>query len=118
MQIQASLAEQKCVPCAAGTPPLHKVEVERYLNELSEDWEVENFMKIKRKFLFQNFKQAMEFVNNIAAIAEEQHHHPDMHIFYNKVTIELWTHAIGGLSENDFIMAAKIDKLLKIRNKV
>ena len=67
--------------------------------------------KIKKKLKLKDFKEAMAFVNKVAEIAESEGHHPDIHIFYNQVRIELWTHAVGGLSENDFIMAAKLDGL-------
>ncbi len=105
------LVSKKCVPCWSGTPPLKKAEIEKYLSELKTHWEVIEGSKIRKKFIFKNFKEAMQFVNKIADIAEEEQHHPDIYIFYSKVTIELWTHAIGGLSENDFILAAKIEEL-------
>ncbi len=105
------LTSKKCIPCEAGTPPLKADKVQKYLSELKTPWEVEEGRKIKKKFVFKDFKEAMEFVNKVASIAEEEQHHPDVHIFYSKVTIELWTHAIGGLSENDFIMASKIEQI-------
>ena len=71
-------------------------------------WEVLDNLRIKKEFKFKDFKEAMVFVNKVAEIAEAEQHHPDISIFYNKVSIELSTHAIGGLSENDFILAAKI----------
>lgn len=75
-------------------------------------WDVtEDGKKIRREFLFKNFKEAMVFVNKVADIAESEGHHPDLHVFYNRVVVELWTHAIGGLSENDFIVAAKVNEL-------
>lgn len=74
-------------------------------------WELVEGKKIRKVFEFKNFKQAMEFVNTVAAIAEQEGHHPDIHISWNKVTLELWTHAIKGLSENDFIVAAKVEKI-------
>lgn len=67
--------------------------------------------RITKEFSFKNFVQAMKFVNNVAALAEDEGHHPDIHIHYNRVRLDIWTHAIGGLSENDFILAAKIDVL-------
>lgn len=74
-------------------------------------WDVFENEKIKKEFVFADFKEAIEFINKVADIAEEEGHHPDIHIFYNKVMIELWTHEIGGLSENDFILASKIEKI-------
>lgn len=75
------------------------------------DWEVIDSKALKRKFKFPDFKSAIEFVNKVADLAEEESHHPDITINYNKVTLELSTHAIEGLSENDFILAAKIERL-------
>lgn len=103
------LTQKKCVPCEAGTPPLKEDEIQKYLSMLKTSWEIEDNKKIKKQFIFKDFVEAMEFVNKIAKIAEEEQHHPDIYIFYSKVRLELWTHAIGGLSENDFVMAAKIE---------
>lgn len=105
------LIKKKCVPCEAGTPPLKPDEVQKYLSELKTPWEVLENIKIKKKFNFGDFKETMDFVNKVAEVAETESHHPDIYIFYSKVTIELWTHAIGGLSENDFIIASKIENL-------
>lgn len=103
--------QKKCTPCEAGTPPLNKDKVQKFLAELKTPWEVLENRKIKKQFIFKDFKKSMEFVNQVAKVAEEQQHHPDIYIFYSKVTIELWTHSIGGLSENDFIMAGKIENI-------
>ena len=97
--------------CEGGTPPLDAEKIKEYLAELGGGWEAVDGKKIKKEFKFKDFKEAMVFVNNIAETAESEGHHPDIHIFYNQVRIELWTHAVGGLSENDFIMAAKLDGL-------
>lgn len=99
----------KCVPCEGGTPPLTKKEINKYLSQLKNKWEVIDDKKIKYQFEFKNFRKAISFVNKIARLAEKEGHHPDIHIFYNKVIIELWTHAVGGLSQNDFVLAAKIE---------
>lgn len=106
------LAKKKCVPCEAGTPPLTEKEIQQYLTELKTPWEVLENEKIRRTFKFKNFEGAMAFTNEVAELAESEGHHPDIHIFYNRVTIELWTHAINGLSENDFILASKVDELI------
>lgn len=105
------LTEKKCVPCEGGTPPLTAEQIQEYLPQLDSGWEVLDNLKIKKEFKFKDFKEAMVFVNKVAALAEAENHHPDIHIFYRKVLIELWTHAVGGLSENDFILAAKIGSL-------
>lgn len=105
------LSKKKCVPCEGGTPKLTRDEVDKYFSELNNDWQVIKDDKLKRIFHFVNFVQTMDFVNKVANIAEEEGHHPDMYVSYGKCVVVLWTHAINGLSENDFILAAKIDKI-------
>lgn len=104
------LTKKKCLPCEGGTKPLSKTESEKLLKEVS-GWILVDEKIIKKQFTFGDFKEAMKFVNRVAEIAESEGHHPDIKISWNKVTLELWTHAIGGLSENDFIVAAKIDAI-------
>lgn len=104
-----SLADQKCEPCRAGTPPLSREEIEALLEE-TPGWTLKEH-SIEREYRFKDFRQAIDFVNEIAKAAEEEGHHPDLFISYNKVRVELWTHKIGGLSNNDFILAARIDRL-------
>jgi 4a-hydroxytetrahydrobiopterin dehydratase len=107
------LAKKKCVPCEGNVPPLTKAEAEDLLKELN-DWSlIDDAHLLARSFRFKDFAHTMKFVNKVAAIAEEEGHHPDLTVSYDTVTIELMTHAIGGLSENDFIVAAKIDELSK-----
>lgn len=90
-----------------------EAEVKKYLEEVP-GWRASgDFKKISREFKFENFKEVMKFVNKAAEIAESEGHHPDFHIFYNRVNIELWTHAVQGLSKNDFIVAAKISNVFK-----
>jgi len=103
----------KCVACEGAEKPLAHDDIQAFMKRLKEPWDVIDNKKIKKIFTFQDFKKAMVFVNKVSDIAEEEQHHPDIHIFYNKVTIELWTHAINGLFQNDFIVAAKIDELSK-----
>lgn len=105
------LSKRKCVPCEGGVPKLKPEEAEEFNSMLETPWEIVDNMKIKRTYEFSNFVETMKFVNNVADIAEGEGHHPVMHVFYAKVEIELWTHAIMGLSENDFIMAAKIENI-------
>lgn len=107
------LTSKKCVPCQGGEPTLGKDEVEKYLLKLGESWQAyDNFTKIRRDFEFKNFKDALDFVNKVGELAEEEGHHPNIYLHsYKYVRIELWTHKIGGLHENDFILAAKIDKI-------
>ena len=107
------LASRACVPCRGGIPPLGEVEARRLL-EGTPEWRLEeNATRLVRRFEFEDFVKAMAFVNRVADIAEEQGHHPDIAIHWNKVDLVLWTHKIGGLHENDFILAAKVDRLLE-----
>ena len=108
----ASLITKKCIPCEGSAQPLQAQAIEEYRSELKLEWEVIDDKKISRLFKFKNFKEAMAFVNKVAQLAEEEGHHPDISISWNKVTLELTTHAIGGLSENDFILASKIEQFL------
>ena len=106
-----SLTDKKCAPCEGGTPPLARERVEELLRETPE-WGVNAECKeISRVFKFKDFKEAMIFVNKVAEIAEAEGHHPDITINWNKVSLALSTHSIGGLSENDFIVAAKINSI-------
>ena len=106
-----NLTEKRCVPCEGGVPPIKGEDINEYLSQLKNPWEVKDEKKISRAFAFSDFKETMQFVNKVADIAEEENHHPDLYVSYGKTTIELSTHAIGGLSENDFILAAKIDEI-------
>jgi 4a-hydroxytetrahydrobiopterin dehydratase len=103
------LAEQRCEPCEGGMPALSEDEAEELATQ-TPDWQVEPD-HIERTFKFADFVTAMDFANKIAKLAEEQNHHPDLHISYGKVRVELSTHSVDGLSKNDFILAAKIDRL-------
>ena len=105
----SELLQKKCVPCEGGMPTLREEEVKKLLAQVS-GWDV-NGKWISKEFKRKNFVEAMEFVNQVADLAEEEGHHPDIHIFYSRVRFDIWTHAIGGLSENDFILAAKIDSI-------
>lgn len=106
------LAGKKCVPCRGGIPPLGPEEARKLIGQVPE-WKLNDAAdRISRKFGFKTFKTAMKFVNRVADLAEEEGHHPDFAIHYNEVELLLWTHKIGGLHENDFILAAKIDKLV------
>src|SRR5687767_5186750 len=110
------LSQKHCVPCEGGMPPLSNEEEDEMLNQVQhgkDDWLLlrNSEHKLRRQFKFKNFREAMEFVNKVADIAEKEKHHPDIYVFYNKVQLDLFTHAVGGLSENDFIMAAKINEI-------
>ena len=106
-----SLASKTCVPCRGGVPALKGAELQALQREIPQ-WTVVNEHHLTRAFAFTDFKQALEFVNRVGAIAEEQGHHPDILLAWGKAEITLWTHKRDGLTESDFIMAAKIDRLI------
>jgi 4a-hydroxytetrahydrobiopterin dehydratase len=104
------LNQRKCVPCEGGIPPLDAASAKGYLSHLAQEWELKDG-KLTRMFKFKSFKEAVAFANRVADVTETEGHHPNIHILYNKVRLDLWTHAAGGLTENDFILASKIEKL-------
>lgn len=106
-----SLAAKKCVPCEGGVPTIQGGDIENYTCQLKSKWQVVDEKMLRREFTFPDFIAALGFANTVGGIAEEEGYHPDLHIYYRRVVVELWTHAIDGLSENDFIVAAKIDEL-------
>ena len=103
------LAEKTCVPCRGGVPPLTTEEIRPLVDQVH-SWNVVNNHHLEKEFKFSNFKTALDFVNKVARIAEEQGHHPDIYLAWGKVGIKIWTHKIDGLTESDFILAAKIDE--------
>lgn len=105
-----NLTERHCIPCEGGVKPFEASTVEEYLKE-TPGWKVKDNKSIEREFKFKDFKGSMSFIGKVAEIAEAEQHHPDIYVFYNRVRLELSTHSIGGLSENDFILAAKINAL-------
>ena len=106
----SSLADRQCTSCKAGTPKLGAAEAHALLRELDPHWRIEND-RLEREFKFPDFASALAFANRIGSLAEEEHHHPDIHLAWGQVGLSLWTHTCMGLSENDFILAAKIDRL-------
>jgi 4a-hydroxytetrahydrobiopterin dehydratase len=108
----SSLASKTCVPCRGGGSPLKGKELEA-LHQQVPQWKVVHEHHITRAFAFPDFKQALDFVNRVGAVAEGQGHHPDILLAWGKAEITLWTHKIDGLTESDFIMAAKIDGLVE-----
>ncbi len=105
------LTDKKCVPCEGGTLPMAKPEADKYMAEVLGWAMADDGKSIRREFSFADFRASMAFVNKVAEVAEGEGHHPDIYVFYNKVRLELSTHAIGGLSENDFIVAAKVNRI-------
>ncbi len=105
-----SLADMKCVPCRGGIPPMERKRAEELLRDLSPGWQLNQEGHLDRTYSFKNFVQALEFANQVGAIAEAEGHHPDLHIAWGKCRVEIWTHKIQGLTESDFYLAAKTDR--------
>ena len=108
----SDLAAKACVPCRGGVPPLKGEELAS-LQKQVDGWNVIEEHHITKAFKFPNFREALQFVNRVGDVAEEQGHHPDIFLAWGKVEITIWTHKINGLTESDFILAAKIDQLHK-----
>jgi len=107
------ITKKKCIPCQGGMPPLKSKEISKLLVQLENGWEVYKNKEIIKKYLFSKYADAIIFSNKIADLAEEEDHHPLIHINYKEVVIILFTHKINGLHENDFILASKCDLILK-----
>lgn len=106
----SELAKKNCVPCRGGVPPLSGAELQKYSVEVPQ-WKVVDDHHITRSFAFKDFRGALNFVNQVGELAEQQGHHPDILLAWGKADVTTWTHKINGLSEGDFILAAKIDEL-------
>ena len=104
------LADKKCVPCKGGTPPLKGEELDELRRQVPE-WEVVEEHHLRRRFRFKNFRESLRFVNEVGELAEEQGHHPEVGFGWGYAEITVWTHKIDGLTESDFIFAAKVDTL-------
>ena len=107
------LAEQKCIPCSGGVPPLAIDRAEVLLRELDQGWRLNTGGHLERTYAFGDFAQAMVFANRVADVAEEEGHHPDLHVAWGMCKVEIWTHKISGLTESDFYLAAKADRAFK-----
>jgi 4a-hydroxytetrahydrobiopterin dehydratase len=107
------LADRRCAPLPDGTPALTADERASRLAELAAGWKIVEDKKLRRTFAFDDFATALAFVVEVGMMSDEQDHHPEITLSYGKVIVELWTHTVGGLSENDFIHAAKTDEILK-----
>lgn len=110
-ELSVSLADIKCVPCTGETPQVSPEEIAPLLARLEPGWAVEDGARLVKRYTVRRFTGAVAFVNAIAPVAEEEGHHPDLYVRWGEVRVYLWTHAIGVLSENDFAMAAKIDRV-------
>jgi len=105
-----ALADKACVPCKGGTPPMGDLEIATLSEQLGGGWRVAEQHHLEKLYKFKNFKRALQFTNIIGEIAERENHHPDIYLSWGKVELTVWTHAAGGLTENDFILAAKADQ--------
>lgn len=106
------LARMECVPCKGNVPPLKGEELAHLLEKLGEGWRVVAEHHLEKEYRFRNFREALAFTNRVGEVAEAQGHHPDIHLAWGKVRLTVWTHKIDGLTESDFIFAAKVDDLL------
>ena len=106
----SELAERQCVPCRGGVPPMKGEQINEMSSQLP-DWQVVNEHHLQRNYRFKDFRESLDFVNRVGELAEEQGHHPDICFGWGKADITIWTHKIDGLTESDFVLAAKIDKL-------
>ncbi|MCG8406007.1 MAG: 4a-hydroxytetrahydrobiopterin dehydratase [Phycisphaerales bacterium] len=108
----SELAAKECVPCKGGVPPMEQDRIQEYLSQV-DGWGIEKGHHLTRTFTFADFKTALDFVNKVGNMAEKQGHHPDLYLAWGIVKVEIWTHKINGLTESDFIFAAKVDQLAR-----
>ena len=108
----SELAAGTCIPCRGGVPSLKGKELDVLQKKLANDWKVINEHHLEKEYLFGNFRKALDFTNKVGEMAEIQNHHPDIHLAWGKVKLTIWTHKIDGLTERDFIFAAKADQEL------
>ena len=107
----SELAQMECVPCKGGVPPMTAEQIEPWLKRLGADWNVVESHHLQKEYRFKDFRKALTFTNGVGELAEQIGHHPDLHLAWGKVGVTIWTHKIGGLSESDFIFAAKVEAL-------
>ena len=110
--MSSELAKKECKPSQGGTPPLKGEVLKKMLNALGGGWQVLDEQKLEKEYKFPNFAQALNFVNRVGEVAEKENHHPDIYFTWGQARIQIWTHKIQGLTESDFILAAKIDELV------
>jgi len=106
-----ALAEKECVPCKGGVAPLKGNDLDRLAGELNPGWKVVQEHHLEREFKFKDFREALSFTNKVGELAEQQGHHPDIYLSWGKAKVTMWTHKVDGLTESDFVFAAKVDKL-------
>lgn len=110
--MECDLAQKQCEPCKGNVPPLKGDDIDRLSAQLGNGWKVADERRLEKQYPFKNFRDALAFTNRVGAVAEEQGHHPDIYLAWGKVRLIVWTHKIGGLTESDFVFAAKADKVL------
>ncbi len=108
-----ALADQHCIPCRGGVPPLPRERIDALLAQLEPGWSLSGDGHLLRRYEFRDFAQALAFANRVGAIAEEQKHHPDLLVGWGRCEVEIWTHKIDGLTESDFYLAAKTDRAFR-----
>ena len=106
----SDLAKKTCIPCKGGVPPLKGTKLDDLLEKLKNDWKIIKEHHLEKEYSFKNFKEALSFTIKVGGLAENQGHHPDIFLAWGKVKLTIWTHKIDGLTESDFIFAAKADK--------
>jgi 4a-hydroxytetrahydrobiopterin dehydratase len=111
VKMASVLSQKKCLPCQGGTPPLKGMAIEELHRQIDTQWAVVDEHHLERTYKFKNFRQALDFTNRVGELAESEGHHPDIFLAWGKVVLKLWTHKIGGLTESDFVFAAKVDEL-------
>lgn len=108
-----ALAEKECVPCKGGVPRVEGDELARFNNELGGGWKIVDGHHLEKEYKFKDFREALSFTNKIGELAESQGHHPDIYLAWGLVKLTIWTHKVDGLTESDFILGAKADKLFE-----
>ena len=111
MSEESRLSKSRCMPCQGDVETLQNGEIEKLLRQLPAGWRVIDASRLEKEYLFKNFRDALDFVNKVGDLAESQGHHPDIYLAWGRVRLIIWTHKIGGLHNNDFILAAKADEL-------
>ncbi len=109
----SELAQKECVPCKGGVSPLQGEDIDELHTQLAGDWQVVDDHHLEKTFLFKDFRQALDFTIRVGELAEDQWHHPNIHLTWGKVKVTIWTHKINGLTESDFVFAAKVEELLR-----
>ena len=107
----SDLAKKSCIPCRGGVPALKGTQLADLQEKLKNDWKIINEHHLEKEYSFKNFKEALDFTIKVGELAEKQDHHPDIFLTWGKVKVTIWTHKIDGLTESDFILAAKLDRI-------